>query len=231
MMKNWQQLTGDVALLYFPLRGFGIDFGRTVTLLRLRDGRLIIHSSAPFTSQDAGAIREFGQPCWLIDATLMHDTFAKQARAVFPNLPYLAPEGFSQREGVATHPLLPAPDDWAGEVDVLPIKGLRLTNEHVFFHRASRTLVVADLLFHFPPETSGWARLFARHVMRLPRLVGLSAFFRMMIRDRAAFATSMDSILQWDFTRIVLAHREPILENAKAEFVRALRAREIDVGS
>jgi hypothetical protein len=67
--------------------------------------------------------------------------------------------------------------------------------------------------------------------MRLPRLVGLSAFFRMMIRDRAAFATSMDSILQWDFTRIVLAHREPILENAKAEFVRALRAREIDLGS
>jgi hypothetical protein len=91
--------------------------------------------------------------------------------------------------------------------------------------------VVADLLFHFPPETSGWARIFTRHVMRLPRLVGLSAFFRMMIRDRAAFATSMDSILQWDFTRIVLAHRVPILENAKAEFVQALRACEIDVGS
>src|SRR5262249_47194186 len=157
MMRNWQQLADDVALIHYPLRGFGINFGRTVTLLRLRDRRVIIHSPAAFTSHDVEVVREFGQPAWLVDVTLMHDTFAKQAHRAFPDLPYLAPEGFSQRAKVPTHSLFPAPDDWSGEIDVLPIEGLRLTNEHAFFHRASRTLVVADLLFHFPPETSGWA--------------------------------------------------------------------------
>jgi hypothetical protein len=229
-MNNWQPLTQDIVLLQYPLRGFGMDFGRTVTLLRLRDQRVIIHSSAPFTAQDVKKIREFGEPAWLVDATLMHDSFARQGRAAFPDLPYLAPEGFSRRAGVETQPLFPAPRDWSGEVAVLPIGGLRLTNEHAFYHRSSRTLVVADLLFHFPPATKGWARFFAAQVMRLPRLLGLSFFFRMMIRDRAAFTSSMKTILKWDFTQIVLAHRTPILTNAKAEFVRALRADEFDVG-
>lgn len=41
---QWRQIAADVAVLRFPLRALGIDFGRNVTLLRLRDGRLVIHS-------------------------------------------------------------------------------------------------------------------------------------------------------------------------------------------
>jgi hypothetical protein len=228
---NLLQLTPEIALMQYPLRGFGIDFGRTVTLLRLSDQRVIIHSSADFSAEDVETIGRFGRPGWLVDATLLHDTFARQARAAFPDLPYLAPNGFSRRTGVVTEALFPAPDDWAREVDVHPIGGLRLTNEHALYHRSSRTLVLADLLFHFPPTTSGWAGFFVRQVMRLPRLLGLSLFFRMMIRDRAAFTASMKKILKWDFTQIVLAHRMPILTNARAELVRALREDEFEVGS
>src|SRR5438067_13030941 len=83
----------------FPWRAFGIDFERNVSLLRLRDGRVAIHSSAPFTAEDVAAIRRFGEPAWLVDATLMHDTFAKDGRAAFPDLPYLAPNGFARVRG------------------------------------------------------------------------------------------------------------------------------------
>ena len=61
--------------------------------------------------------------------------------------------------------------------------------------------------------------------MRLPRLSGISAFFRLLIRDRGAFALSMKGMLDWDFEQIVVGHGEPIQNNAKRIFAQALRDR------
>lgn len=224
---EWRQLAEDVAVLRYPLRALGIAFWRHVTLLRLRDGRLVIHSTADFTQEDIAAIKRFGQTAWLIEATLIHDTFAKEARAAFPGIPYLAPAGFEKISGIPTQPLLPPPADWTGELEVLKIDGLRKVDEHAFFHRASRTLVLADLLFHFPEDARGWTRFFVRRLMRLPRLLGISALFRLMIRDQEAFARSMRTLLEWDFVQIVVAHGEPITKDAKAVFAQALRDRGI----
>ena len=222
---EWWEIAPGVAVMQYPLRAFGIDFQRCVTLLRLADGRVVIHSSAPFTAEDVAAIRRFGIPSWLVEATLMHDTFARRVRAVFPDIPYLAPDGFAKLTGVPTQLLYPPLPDWTGEIEVLKIEGLRKINEHALFHRASRTLVLADLLFHFPAESRGWPRFFARHIMRLPRLSGVSAFFRLMIRDRAAFALSMKKMLEWDFEQIVVGHGDPIQNHAKTMLTQALRDR------
>src|SRR5437763_16787267 len=92
---NERRIADDVMLISFPWRTLGIDFRRNVTLLRLADGRVVVHSTAPFTQQDIAAIRRFGEPNWLVEATLMHDTFAKHGRAAFPDLPYLAPGDFA----------------------------------------------------------------------------------------------------------------------------------------
>ncbi len=228
---RWRQIAEDVAVLSFPLRAGGIDFGRNVTLLRLADGRLLIHSTADFSAEDILSIRRFGEPAWLVDATVMHDTWAKPARAAFPRLPYLAPGGFSKASGVATDSLVPPPSEWSGQIDVLPIAGLRLPNEHAIYHRRSKTLVVADLLFHFPAETRGWPRFFIRQVMRLPRLRGISVFFRLMIRDRGAFERSMEELLQWDFTQIVVGHGEPIQSEAKEVMEEVIRERGFRIGN
>jgi len=217
-----QEIADDAVLMSFPWRTLGIDFKRNVALLRLSDGRVVIHSTAPFTADDIAAIRRFGEPAWLVDATLMHDTFAKHGRVAFPDLPYLAPNGFNRASGITTEPLESPPSDWKGEIDVLKLDGNRM-NEHVFFHRRSATLVVADLFFSFPSETRGWARFFVRHIMRLPRLFGISVFFRLTINDRQAFERSMKTLLQWNFERLVVAHREPIEKEARAAVERVLR--------
>ena len=216
-----KKIAADVLLMSFPMRALGIDFKRNVTLLRLGDGRVVIHSSAPFRGRDLAVIKDFGEPVWLADATLMHDTFAKEARAALPGVSYIASDGFTT--GVPTMSLSTPPSDWAGQIAVLRIDGVR-TNEHALFHRPSRTLVVADLFFSFPSEMRGWPRFFVRHVMRLPRLFGVSVFFRrLIIRDKRAFADSMNLLLAWDFERLIVAHWEPIEKDAKRQVERALR--------
>jgi len=114
-----------------------------------------------------------------------------------------------------------------GEIEVIAIDGLRYMGEHALFHHASGTLVLGDLLFHFAAETRGWPRFFARHLMRLPRMVGISAFFRLMIRDKELFAASLRQLLKYDFQRIVVGHREPIRHHAKAALQEAMRARDL----
>lgn len=217
---QWQQLGPDLALLKYELRRFGIDFGRVVTLMRLRDGRLALHSTAPFAPEDVAAIRRFGEPAWLVEATTLHDTFARTAQLAFPGIPYLTPAPFV---GLAAASLNPPPRDWTGEIDLIRIEGLRRIDEYAFFHRASRTLVLADLLFHFPAEMPGWPRFFVKKFMRLPHLLGISFLFRSMIADQERFARSLEKILAWDFNQIVVAHREPIVAEARSVFVRAVR--------
>lgn len=215
MSTSTQQIASDVVLMSFPWRVLGIDFKRTVTLLRLSDGRVVVHTTAKFTDEDIAAIRRFGEPAWLVDATLMHDTFAKEGRAQLPGIPYVAPEGFTKRSGVPTESLWPPPAAWVPEIDVLKIEGVR-TNEHALYHRRSRTLVVADLFFSFPAKTRGWPSFFVRHFMRLPRLFGISAFYRwLIIKNKPAFARSMKALLDLDWDRLIVAHWKPIEIDAK----------------
>ena len=51
----------------------------------------------------------------------------------------------------------------------------------------------------------------------------MSVFFRMTISDRQAFKSSMKALLQWNFDRLVVAHREPVDKNAKRTVEQALR--------
>ena len=213
--KRWRQIADDVVVMSFPFRFFGIDFGRNVTLLRLNDGRVVIHSTAPFSEKDVAAIRAFGVPAWLVDANLLHETFAKEGSAALPGVSYLAPNGFAEISGVATQSLDAPPPDWAREIQVLKLEGTR-KNEHVFFHVRSRTLVVADLFFSFPAAIDGWGRFFARRIMGLPpSLFGVSRFFRMLVNDKDAFQRSIRTMLAWDFDRVVVAHRVPLETGAK----------------
>jgi hypothetical protein len=204
-----RRIADDVMLMSFPWRTLGIDFRRNVTLLRLADGRVVVHSTARFTEQDITAIRRFGEPSWLVEATLMHDTFAKEGRAALPDIPYLGPDDFTKASGIPTEPLGSPPSDWKDEIDVLKLDGNRM-KEHVLFHRRSRTLVVGDLFFSFAKNIRGWPRFFVRHFMRLPRLFGVSAFFRLFaVRDKEAFKKSVNRLLALDFERLLVAHSEP----------------------
>jgi hypothetical protein len=226
---RWFDFAPDVGILKYPFPVFGIDFARNVTVLRLRNQRLLIHSSAPFSAADVERIMQFGKPAWLIDATLLHDSFAKHGRAAFPNIPYLAPPGFSEVSRIDTQPLCPAPPEWSGQIDVLPIEGTR-KGEYAFFHRASRTLIVADLTFNFPPDTRGWPRFFVRHIMGLPQLRGVSVFFKMLISDRKAFERSINKLLELDFTRMIVAHRDAVEADPKSILKQSLRDRGFGVG-
>ena len=217
-----EEIAPNLFVQRHPLIMVGCQMGRVVTVIRLASGRLVIHSTANFSPEDVQEILKLGEPAWLVEATCFHDTCTKGGRIAFPDLPYLVPEGFKATGSLETQPILPSPDEWQRELDVHEIGGMPKIREHAFYHRPSKTLIVADLFFNLPPNVSRWTRVFLRTTGGIREFPGMSRLFRFMIKDREAFLRSIKTILEWDFERIVVAHGDPIEEDAKGQLLKLL---------
>ncbi len=204
--------------------------GRVVTYIRLNTGKLIIHSTGPFIPDDIAAIRLLGTPGWLVDSMLRHDTFAQEGRNAFPNIPYLVPPAFENRRALEAQPILPAPAEWAGEVEVLRIEGMPKADEHVFFHAPSRTIIVADLVFNFAPS-GGWTSFFRETLMGVQKRPDAARLYPMLVKDRAAYDRSILQLFAWDFDRIICGHDQPVPEHGQALLQQALARKGMMPGS
>jgi hypothetical protein len=54
---------------------------------------------------------------------------------------------------------------------------------------------------------------------------GMSRLFKFLVRDRAAFSSSIQHLMQWDFDRLIVGHGEIIEARAKERVAAALAAR------
>jgi hypothetical protein len=206
----------DLWRITYPLKTLGVDLNRNVTIIRLASGKLIIHSSAPFLPEDVAAISQLGQPSWIVDTLLRHDTFVREGREAFPEASYLGPDGFAADVDFPVGLLLPPPAEWQDELDVLAVAGAPEMGEIVFHHRPSRTLIVADLLVNFGDEEGLWAEILIRAAtVGAKHEPGMTRPFKMAIKDEGAFEASIREILSWDFDRIIVGHGDVIETGGK----------------
>ena len=215
------KITDNVWTKSYPLSLLGGQQGRVVSVLRLTSGKLIIHSTGPFTPADVAAINELGSPGWLVECMMRHDTFAKIGRAAFPSIPYLAPISFDTAAGVDCQALLPIPNEWSGEIDLLLIEGMPKALEHVMLHRPSRTLIVADLVFNFQ-KSSGWVWFVRNVLMGVKEHPDCARLFPHLIEDRSAYDRSVRQLLTWDFDRIIVGHNYVVESNGRESLKQAL---------
>ena len=206
--------------LAYPLTILGADLRRNVTVIRLASGRLIIHSSGPFSAEDIAEIRALGQPAWLLEGILRHDTYAHEGRAAFPEVEYLAPDGFSEAVGFPTRPVLPPPVEWAPEVLAAELALAPYAREIALLHVPSRTLILTEVVFNFPGDRSLWLGTILSVVLIGSRHFGMSRAVKFTIKDRTAFAASLEKIMAWDFDRIIVGHGD-LIETGGKEKLRA----------
>lgn len=115
-------------------------------------------------------------------------------------------------------------DAWpySDQLEFVVVEGAPKCNEVVFFHRASRTIYTANLFCNIC-EPEGLLAPLAFRVMGVYRRFATAKLWRRWVTDRVAFARSIDEILRWNFDRIVVAHGDVVDQDARAQFVAALR--------
>ncbi len=96
--------------------------------------------------------------------------------------------------------------------------------EVAMFHRASRTLILVDLIENFTdatPRTGGSLKLWFKYVFRMWNNPHPAPEYQIGWSDRHAAATSLRRILAWDFQQIVLSHGDLIQTAAREVAIKA----------
>jgi hypothetical protein len=91
------------------------------------------------------------------------------------------------------------------------------------FYRASKMLVLGDLLFNLPPDVGRWTRGFLRVFSGIGEPPGISRLFKIGIKDQGAFQASMQTLSEQDFEQIIVGHGNSILTDARPAFKTALK--------
>ncbi len=184
------------------------DIGARMTVVRLDDGGLLLHSPIKLDDATRAALDALGPVRAVVAPCLPHHFFVKPYLAQYPEArSYAAPGLPERRKDLRFDAVLgdEAPAQWRGQLDQLVVRGAPFMNEVALLHRASRTLVLTDLVFNVPHEKRGPARLFYWLVGAAGRF-GPHRVVRLGIRDRAAARRSLDALLAWDFDRVVMSH-------------------------
>jgi hypothetical protein len=205
-----------------PLTLMGFAIGARMTVVRLPGG-LFIHSPVALTPALKEALDRLGPVAAVAAPARLHYAHVPEFARAYPGARlYYVPSLGPGLEGLALAGTLgeTPPPEWAGVLEQSPFRGSSLYDEVDFFHPATRTLILTDLVFNIPRSRSWLTRVIARSLGILGR-PALSHSFRLTMRDRAAARASVERLLAWDFDRLLLAHGEIVVTGGKEALRRA----------
>jgi hypothetical protein len=216
----------EIAMEYMGLK---IPFPTRMTVVRLPDGGLWLHSPVALDEALAASIAALGPVRHLIAPNSLHYWWVPDWAARFPEAQVHAAPGLAKS---AKRPLPPhrvlceTPDPaWADAIDQVLVPGGLLT-EVDFFHHPSRTLILTDLIENFEPRRirSRWFRALVKWSGaadpdgKAPIDMQLSFW-----RHRRPLKNAVRRMIDWAPERIVMAHGRCYDRDGTAELKRAFR--------
>jgi hypothetical protein len=146
-----------------PQKVLGMPIPVRMTVLRLADGGLWLHSPVQYSPGLAEALQPLGPIRHLVSPGTAHWTHLQNWQAALPEARLWAPHGVVERardQGTAlrAHGTLgpEPPPDWAGQMEQDTLQGAGFV-EIPFFHRPSRTLLLTDTVQAMEPDRLPWA--------------------------------------------------------------------------
>jgi Domain of unknown function (DUF4336) len=206
---------------------FGFPYPTRMTVVRLADGSLWVCSPIALTPPLADAVAALGPVRHLVSPNKLHHLFLAEWGRAWPDARLYASPGLARRRRDLKFAgeLGDAPDPaWATDIDRVIFHGSFFMEEVVFFHRASRSVIVTDLVQKFDPAAShGWRGA----IMRLDGLVGSDGStpreWRLSFWNRRAARAALRKALAWNPQRMIIAHGEWARENGRAALAHSLR--------
>lgn len=213
----------------FRYIGMNLPFPTRMTVVRLPDGALWLHSPTAPEDTLVDALAALGPVRHLVAPNTIHYWWLPDWADRFPEAQTYGVEGLQRS---AKRPLAIAntltdtpPDAWAGTLDQVVVAGDLLT-EADFFHRPSRTLILTDLIENF--ETERVRPWLYRQALRLAGAadpdgkapIDMQLTF---LRHRKTLRQAVERMISWAPERIVISHGRWYETDGTSELRRAFR--------
>ena len=220
-----QKLAENLWVVPAPQSFLGLQIGTRMTIVRNKDNGLFLHSPVPLLQELRQGLSAIGEVRAIVAPNCYHHLHVKGYIDAYPQaLFYAAPGLPKKRKDLRFHDVLgeTTPPEWEADLEQTVVKGMPSMNEVVFLHPASRTLILTDICFNYPPAKSFWMRLYRQKVQDYDGKFTMARLIKLMVRDRRAFKSSCERILQWDFERVTVTHGEVLETGGKEAFRKAL---------
>ena len=205
---------------------YGFPYPTRMVVVKLADGTAWVWSPVALTPELERAVEAIGPVRHIVSPNKIHHLFLGEWAERWPDARLHASPGLAQRKPELHFDaeLGDAVDAaWGADIDQVVFRGSFALEEVVFFHRASRTAIVCDLVQRHAAETMmGWKG-------RLMRLDGLGGEHGSTPREwRASFLRRRSTraararVLAWEPERLVIAHGACAHRDATAILERAL---------
>jgi hypothetical protein len=194
-----------------------MNLPRRMTVVRLRDLRLVVFSAIALAEHAMAALEAFGRPAYLIVPSNKHRLDAKIWKGRYPEMQVVAPAGAKAKveETVRVDTTAPRFDD--PNVQFVTVPGTRDREAALVIRTQSgTTLVVNDLVgnIHDAGGLDGWLLRrvgFAGDKAQIPKVVKMA-----LVKDKNALR---DQLLRWadidSLKRILVSHGSPIVEGPR----------------
>ena len=193
------------------------SFPRRMTVVRLRDSRLVVWSAIALDAPEMATFDAFGRPAFLIVPNDHHRLDARVWKDRYPQVKVVAPKGSRAKVEKVVAVDTTAPDFGDPEVRFVTVAGTREREAALVVRtRNGTTLVLNDLVGNIRDSSgvTGWLlglAGFAGASAGIPRVVK-----RNLVKDANALRAQL---LQWaemeKLKRILVAHGEPIEANPR----------------
>jgi hypothetical protein len=207
-LQAFRQLDDGLWVAERPQHFIGAQIGTRMTVIRLQDGGLFVHSPVPLGWQTRYELDGMGTVKAVVAPNRFHHLYVRDFLEQLPNVAAFAAPGLQEkRPDLRFRAVLSDTPDpiWEGQIDQVVFRAMPLINEVIFCHRATRTLLLTDLAFNVQTTASRLTRLFLQLDGAFGKF-GVGHLEKRFIRDHAVARRCIDQILAWDFDRIVLAH-------------------------
>lgn len=217
----YKPLGDDIGVVDGPFEYFTVadirmpmPFTTRMTVVRLANGDLFLHSPIAFDAGLAAALDEMGTVRHLVSPNQWHYAHIGEWQRAFPGAIAWASPGVRRRARARHIPvhfdrdLEPEPPpEWRAEIDQTLVPG-GIFKEFVFFHRASGTLVLTDAVMSLEPEKldEPWRTAARLSGMTYPRG---QIFFGMrlpLLLQRRKARLAFERMGSWRPRHIVLSH-------------------------
>lgn len=211
---------------------YGLPFPTRMTIIRLANGDLFLHSPVAATKALLDDVAKLGRPAHLVSPNWIHYAYIADWADAFPDATCWASPNVRDRAAktgtdVTFDRDLGAQADpaWLEDMEQLIVHGSPAHVEAVFFHKPSRTLILTDLIENF--ETSKipiWFRPLAWFAGILDPNGKMPIDMRLSFsRGRPELRRAIETMISWGPEKIILAHGRWHENDGVAELRRAYR--------
>lgn len=209
-----------------PFKYLGLPVGTRMTVILLSGGRLLLISPIKIDTKTKAQIDSIGKVEFIIAPNLFHHLYLAECQQLYPEATLIAPPGLdSKKPNLEIDQIFYQNEiSFHNELEYILFEGfqtfippkIKTANEIVFFHPASKTLILTDTAFNydrsFPLVTQLATRVLGCYDNLRPSILA-----KIASKDKDTVKHSLQKILAWDFQRVIVAHGNIVETNGKEQ--------------